>query len=84
MRASDSGQAILNGVNVRNMLMEFLAANSDGHDTCCVTGGQQVWKLGVFPRYDTVIVTVKVYHCANGDRRFDGQNWCRSLSPLTQ
>ena len=45
MRASDSRKAILNGVNVRNMLMEFLAASNDGHDTCCVTGGQQVRKL---------------------------------------
>ena len=46
MRASDSGKAILNGVNVRNMLMEFLAASSNGHDTCCVTGGQKVWTFG--------------------------------------
>ena len=30
---------------------------------------------GSFTRTITVSLTIKVYHCANGNRPFDGQNW---------
>ena len=35
---------------------------------------------GLFTRTDPVPVTVKVYHCGNGNRQSDGKNGLHTLS----